>query len=266
MLLWGRRTDRHSPHRRAEVLREPSEVDWPRVRKLVVEAPSTRLPEVAQLVREARRRRRLGGLLVGQDQSFDGISRQLRDLDLLHLGRRIIYRRDEVAERVVQAWELGAQEHLVADADLVGETLLVTTCAFAKLEVPAGAVPALRRLSPDQLQSLSIAADGAYLHWPAADLHLDLEALRMAVDPRLAERARAERLAHDQRFGQAVAAVRRRHGLGQADIPGVSDRQVRRIEHGARPRLSTIATLAAAHRQNVEAYLAELAEVMVPLG
>ncbi len=131
-----------------------------------------------------------------------------------------------------------------------------------QLEVPFAAVPALASLPDEAREHFTVADDGSTLHWPEGDIHLDLDALRLAVDPEAREQARRERLRSDERFGRAVAALRARRGLRQSDIEGLSARQVRRIEAGALPRTATLEKLAAAHGVDLDTYLADVAEEM----
>ena len=175
-----------------------------------------------------------------------------------------MYRERRVPQRIQRAWALGAQTQLIAAAEVVGESLIAQACAFHAVEVPSARIPALHSLSIDGCRRFAIAPDGGGPHWPDADVHLDLEALRAAVDPALAERARALRLAHNVRFGAAVAALRQRHALGQAQVSGLSERQVRRIEQGARPRPATQGALAESHGLSPAAHLDALAAEMGP--
>jgi hypothetical protein len=96
---------------------------------------------------------------------------------------------------------------------------------LSREQLPIRDVPALARLSEEPLRAFRLAEDGSHL----------------------------------QRFGTAVASLRRDRGLEQSMIPGVSERQVRRIEAGSVPRVSTLEKLAHAHRMNVDEYLAEIA-------
>ena len=104
--------------------------------------------------------------------------------------------------------------------------------------------------------------DGSYLHWPQADLHLNLEVIRTLLDPQRQQQKAVERLQNDQLFGQAIAVLRQRNQLRQADIEGLSARQVRRIEAGHHPRVSSLQRLAAAHGLSVPAYLDQIAETI----
>ena len=57
-----------------------------------------------------------------------------------------------------------------------------------------------------------------------------------------------------------MATQRHDHGLRQSDIPGLSERQVRRYEHGARVPLASLKLLAQAHGMELNGYLDELAK------
>jgi transcriptional regulator with XRE-family HTH domain len=72
----------------------------------------------------------------------------------------------------------------------------------------------------------------------------------------------AERRREAARYGKAIRPLRERHGLSQKEIPGLSDRQVRRREDGNTvPHSSSQKKLAAAHGMGVNAYLSELAQL-----
>jgi hypothetical protein len=160
---------------------------------------------------------------------------------------------------VLHAWEIGAQDRLVAEAGVSNGTLFVLSCALERLQVPLARLRPLARLPEGQRGEFNLASDGSYLHWLRGDVHLDLDALRYAVDPAWRARADLERVTHDARFGRAVAVVRKEHMLKQAEIPGISARQVRRIEGGSLPRSETLRRLARAHGLDLGEYLARLA-------
>lgn len=149
----------------------------------------------------------------------------------------------------------------IADAQVVDDRLLVRACDLSTYEIPVEKVPALRKMSADQRGRFEIHPNGAYIHWPEPDVHLDLESLQAAIDPSFEERIRNERLAHNRRFGWAVRVVRERHGLSQSEITGVSERQVRRIESGEFfPRTETLKRMAAAHGLALSVYLDDVAQ------
>ncbi|MCC7493954.1 MAG: DUF2442 domain-containing protein [Fimbriimonadaceae bacterium] len=244
------------------VVVHPQPFDLDATWSLVVDAPSSRVRELADVIAAARRRRILDGVLIRQDTSYDSTRQALLDLHLTSASRLLVARDEAVRRRVLQAVAWRAQDQLIADAEVIGDALLIRSCQFERLEVPLASLSALRGLDAAQRRQFELDTDGSFLHWPAGDIHLDLEALRLIADPDLAARLRQERVRQDHRLGHAVAAVRASHGLTQAQIEGLSERQVRRIEQGSRPRLSTLERLASAHGLAVDSYLRAVAGAM----
>jgi hypothetical protein len=159
---------------------------------------------------------------------------------------------------VLRAWEIGAQDRLIAEADVSNGTLFVLSCALERLQIPLARLRPLARLPKARRREFDLATDGSYLHWPRGDVHLDLDALRYVVDPAWRARADLERVTHHARFGRAVAVLRKERGLKQTQIPGVSARQVRRIEGGSLPGSKTLRRLARAQGLDLGEYLARV--------
>lgn len=64
----------------------------------------------------------------------------------------------------------------------------------------------------------------------------------------------------NRRYGAAIRAFREERGLKQADVAGVTERHLRRVEHGEQSiSKSTLAALAQAHAMPVDEYLQTLA-------
>jgi len=170
----------------------------------------------------------------------------------------------DVPGRVLSAWALGAPDEMIADARALGEgeRLLVVSCAMEQTELAFEDVPALAQMPEEKRPEFEVASGGSYLRWPAADADLDLDAIRYYAGPEPhRQRADRERLARDEAFGTAVAAVRERHELRQADVEGLSARQVRRIEKGeSYASTDALEKLAEAHGLEVNAYLEAVAQ------
>lgn len=244
-----------------KVIRDPASEAARLATRLFVLVTATRLREVAERVREANRAHHLRGLLVRDDVGANWITVSLADAELRSLRNLVVHSGVEVPRRILNAWRHGAQSRLIADAHMVGNRLLVRACDLATYEVPVDKVRALSMVPSTERGRFEIHPNGSYLHWPGADVHIDLESLRAAVDPVFAERARRERIAHDQRFGHGVRAVREHHRLAQAEIDGVSERQVRRIEAGEFfPRTGTLERLALAHGLSLDEYLSRVSQ------
>ena len=119
-----------------------------------------------------------------------------------------------------------------------------------------------KRIPPEQRSSFTISSEGSYIHWPEIDVHIDLDAIRCLKDGAWREKKEQERLMYNLRFGAAVAALRKQRGLKQAEIRGLSERHVRRIEKGERTKVDTLAILARSHGWSLKKYLNEIAEML----
>lgn len=231
-----------------------------RFSNLFVLCSATELPSVAEVASAANRQHRLRALFVRQDIEPEFIGPML-DRAQLRLWRNVlVHQGPPVPGRILRAWELGAQDHLIAEAAISAGRLFALTCALERLEIPVEQIRPLTGLPETELKAFRLAEDGSYLHWPNHDVHLDLDALRYIIDPAARAKADVQRTAHDERFGVAIAAVRQEHGLRQSDIAGLSDRQVRRIEAGSAPRVETLRRLAKAHGLELSDYLARVSE------
>lgn len=164
----------------------------------------------------------------------------------------------EVLERISWAWSAEGQSELIADAKLVGDELFVQSCDFQRYLIPVKNIKALSKVGSDDISNFEIDKQGSYLYWPQYDIHLDLEALRVASDPELKAKIKAKSIAYDERYGEAIKNIRRKYNLNQDDFE-ISDKQIRRYEHGAqRPTFKSYKIMASAHGLSVEKYLEEL--------
>ena len=206
-------------------------------------------------------RKHLRGLLVLQDVEPRFVPPLLREAKLRNMGNLIVPSTEELYERVhriLNAWEARAATRLIADATVVRD-LLIQSCDFKLYRFPFDSVRALKKLPATHRDSFEIASDGSYLHWPEHDIHLDLDALRYATDPQFRDEKDRQRALHNERFGVSVAAFRRERGLTQTNMPGISEREIRRIEKGETfPRTSTLEVIAEAHGLNLRDYIAEI--------
>jgi hypothetical protein len=70
-------------------------------------------------------------------------------------------------------------------------------------------------------------------------------------------RRKSERLrrAHGREYGAAITAVRKERKLKQTEVPGISERQLRRIEQSGAVSVRTLKQLAEAYGMALEDYL-----------
>lgn len=231
-------------------------------RRVFVVSSATGLPAVAPCISHAARRHRLHGLFIRNDMGEHWVMQIFERASLRRIRNSVVHRDTRVGQRILQALALGAPEHFIADATVANGSIHAMDCAFNLYEMPFDAYPALRRIDPDQRRDYDIIMDGAFLHWGAYDVDLDLESIRIATDPRLRARVERERVMHDEAFGAAVRAFREERGLRQADVPGLSERQVRRLEKGETVTVAAVDALAAAHGLDADTYLNEVGDRM----
>lgn len=151
----------------------------------------------------------------------------------------------------------------IADAYPSGESLVVRGPKQRVLEVPFAAIASLRDRSSKVRRRFEIDPDGSFLYWPALDLHLGWNQLLQAVEPDEFRKARQRSEAFNQRYGLAIKKLREQARISQSQIPDLTDRQVRRIEHGvSRATTTALASFAKAHGWETTEYLDRLARAM----
>ena len=230
---------------------------------LFVFAMASTLERVAEVVTRANRRHELRALFVREDVDSRWLP-QMFDRARLRTLRNTLVHSDVAVEprRVLNAWRVGGEHKLIAGASLLDSTLMVVSCALDKYEVSFEAIPALRRIAEADRRHFEIADDGSYIHWPSADIHLDLDAFKIAIDPSYEDELRWQRAVHDRRYGAAIAQLRKSAKLRQSEVAGLSDRQVRRIERGGRTSVRALKLLSSAHGLDLGEYLSTLAKIV----
>jgi hypothetical protein len=250
------------PHGKGiRVLQEPHRQTAESARNVFVLVLATALPEVAEFVSLANRRHQLRALFVRDDMNAYWIPQLFERAGLRTLRNTLVHSDLIMPGRVLRAWANGAQEQLIADAKVADDRLFVTSCALQQYEVTFDKIAALKSL-PELVRSrFTIDEDGSYLHWAEPDIHLDLDAIRVAIDPVASRKALEAKALHHQQYGRAIAKLRLEKGLKQSDIPGLSDRQVRRIENGEGTTYDSLSRLANAHGMGLDEYLNQLARM-----
>ena len=257
----------HDPHTEAvvpdinrfRVLRRPSRQVAGRAQNVFVIVPATDLPDVSEFVSAANRRHQLRALLVRDDVKPSSIPQMFERAGLRLMRNTVVHSDPGVPRRVLTAWVENAQDQLIARAGVSDDCLFVLSCALQPYEIAFDKMPALRLVPTAERANFTVDEDGSYIHWPGPDIHIDLDAIRVAIDPEARARAATARALHDSRYGAAITRLRLANGLKQSDIEGLSERQVRRIEKGEGTTSEALRRLAAAHHMNLEKYLKEVA-------
>lgn len=241
------------------VLSSPDQEVAENAHNLFVFSAATKLGDVADFVSISNSRHQLRALFVRDDLDPYWLPALFEKAGLRTLRNAIVHVDWTVPSRVIRAWRHGAQNRLVADARIANGMLYVTACDLERYEVPIRALPPLAKIPAVRLKQFQIDEDGSFLYWPSADIHINLEAIRYASDPAFRARSARTSSVRNERYGRAIERTRVRSGLTQNAIPGMSERQVRRIEKGAVVTERALTLLAKAHRMNVDRYLDALA-------
>ena len=118
----------------------------------------------------------------------------------------------------------------IIDAYVFDGTLSVFTGDLSIRDFPVHRVPSLESLDPERLRELQVDIDGSFLTWPSTDIHLGPSQLLQAVDPSQLAEIEIERF-RSENTAMALKYMREQRGLRQADIEGLSERQVSRLEN-----------------------------------
>lgn len=157
---------------------------------------------------------------------------------------------DDPCERIVDAWWEGDQ-------------FVAISPSFKRVHVPLEKLRPLAKCPRAELSNFRIDEEGAFVFWPTLDVHLGWEQLVQAVSEHAHLRSRQQSEEFNKRYGEAIRKLRQQSDLRQSDIPGLTPRQVGRIERGqCRATHSALTKLGEAHRMDVNRYMAELARLL----
>ena len=166
----------------------------------------------------------------------------------------------EVVRRIVLAKQSKAEQRLIASASIENGNLVMWTCEPKRYEVPIAQIPALTAMKPESLSKFQVSISGSRIHWDDGDVDLNAESIRAMADPQVRQQQETLRRQEAARYAKAIRGLREERGLRQADIEGLTSRQVRRLEDGETiPHSATLKKLATAHGMTVDVYLRELA-------
>ncbi len=216
----------------------------------------------AEVIHKASSQHRLRALMIHSGSDATWLPQLMNRADVRSLRNTIVHQGTQVPARVLKAWTEGVQDITIANAFVSADLLLIQDCAAQVHEFPFTANRALAKLSPSERGSFRIDPDGNYIHWPSADIHLDMEAIKNTLYKEQRDQAALARLVHDQTFGRAIMIFRKRRNLRQTDMRPLSARQLSRIETSERASVKSIKLIAQGHGLDANEYLNEIAKVM----
>jgi hypothetical protein len=226
-----------------------------KLQHLFVLCSALHLPEAAKFLSELNREHKLQALFVRTDADPTLLPQMLERANLRLVRNMLVHSDSRIPRRVLAAWQHNAQAELIANATVAGDRLIVISCEPKMYEVGFDQMPALKKIPPSERRHFEIAEDGSFIWWPSRDIHLDLDAIKSVVDPVWRRKSERLRRAHGGEYGAAIAAVRKERGLKQTEMPGISERQLRRIEQSGDISVRMLKQLAEAHGMTLEDYL-----------
>jgi hypothetical protein len=168
--------------------------------------------------------------------------------------------------RILLAWHDGVEDDTIATAWVEVDRLVIESCAIRRYSMLFKSIPALAQIAANDRAKFKIHEFGNYLYWPNYDVHLNIESIKYQTDKKYREQKALEQLEYDKDYGQAIAELRKRHGLTQKHIEklvSLSARQLYRVEAaGHRPTITLLEKLADAHELKLNDYLNALAEII----
>jgi hypothetical protein len=248
------------------IVDNPRPANAGRYHNVFVLANETCLAPIAEFVSAVNRRNQLRALFVRYEADASWLPQVFEFAKLRTMRNTYAHTDFTVPRRVLSAWKRGTQNELIADARVMGDALYVLSCEPESYRIPFENVTPLRNLPANERGKFRIADDGSYVHWPAQDVHMDLDALLTAVDPERKAKAERSKRSYGQRYGAAIARLRNERGLNQTDVRGLSDREVRRIEAKGEVTADSLKKLAAAHGMELSEYMNALAQASTEPG
>lgn len=150
---------------------------------------------------------------------------------------------------------------LIVDAWVEQENLVLLAPTFERLSVPLEKLEKFIGCDAEKVARFDIDEDGRFLFWPHADVHLGWEQFLQIVDPIAALAASQLTQEFNEHYGAAIRTLREELGLKQTEISGITERHLRRVEHGqSAASRATLESLARAHGMSLGNYLKKLAK------
>ncbi len=169
----------------------------------------------------------------------------------------------ELLGRVCSAFGPEGNRGSIIDAYVTEDTVFVRGPKHRMLHVPLSSIPALNGQPRESLRRFRVDPDGSFVFWPDLDVHLGWNQFLQAADPAEFRKALQRSANFNRRYGAAIREIREAAGISQSKVAGLTDRHLRRIEHGdCRATASALESLAKAHSLDTNAYMDKLATAM----
>jgi transcriptional regulator with XRE-family HTH domain len=197
--------------------------------------------------------------LIINDVPDQVLPKLLSALDLRRPHQRLHLTRDAGAIRRLLVSSARREPMLgIIDAYVWGDQLTIVTGDFRFRAFPISRIPLVAQLASQDQVAFEISVDGSLVHWPVGDIHLGVSQILQEADPMYLVDIAIERNGMDS-TGAALRRLREERALRQTDIPGLEERQVRRIEGGiSRLRVESAEKFATAFSLDLTSLLDEI--------
>lgn len=206
-------------------------------------------------------------LIFLEDLPVAAIASRLLPLNIRNPKRiHIVVQRDQnkiegLLYRLFSGMIEGHDSHSIVDAWIENQQLVLLSPQFARLEIPLEKLARFVGTVKTQVSDFEIDEDGRFLYWPHSDAHLGWTQFEQLIDPAKVISATKKTEQYNQRYGEAIRGFRESAGLKQSDIRGITDRQLRRVEHGQQTASKgVLEALARAHSLSLADYVEQLAK------
>lgn len=140
-----------------------------------------------------------------------------------------VCRDPSVVKRLVIALARPTPWEGILDAYVLKDSLVMVLGDMSVRMFPIGRLPKVRQFEPDMVRRFEIDSSGSYLHWPDPDVHMGPSQMVQTVDPMHLADVEIRRYEMEN-VSQALLDMRHDRQLKQTDIPGLSERHLRRLE------------------------------------
>lgn len=151
------------------------------------------------------------------------------------------------------------------DAYLVETDLVVVHGDLTVRAYPLSQLDFLSEMKMEEVEKFAIHTSGSFLEWPAHDLRVGASQILQAVDPMFLADIAIERYSAEK-MSLALRALREEAELTQSEIPGLSDRHIRRLENEeVRFTADAAAKYAQAFGCSLHEFLGRLARILTEM-
>ena len=204
--------------------------------------------------------------LVVLDVPEQAVLRLASTLRLHKPDQRLRVCRDpSVVKRLVIALHRPAPWEGIIDAYVLEDSLVAVLGDMSVREFPIRRLPRVRRFEPTVVSRFEIDSAGSYLYWPDRDVHMGPSQMLQAVDPMFLSDVEIRRYEMEN-VSQALQDMRSDRQLKQTEIPGLSERHVRRLEkETVRLTVEAATKFASAFAMTLSEFLDELSRRITDL-